>query len=68
MKNKIHTVRCHGGEYEYYDIINYKYCCTCKYFFEDFLSEQLECHKTDRVIDEDCFEFDDIRHDYCRFE
>ena len=31
------------SEYEYYDIKDFKTCCTCKYFFDNELETRFEC-------------------------
>lgn len=42
------------GEYEYYDIKDYRTCCTCKYFIDNELETRFECWKEEQ--DEDCYE------------
>lgn len=31
------------GEYVYYDIIDYKTCCTCEHFHDNWYEERFEC-------------------------
>ena len=31
------------SEYEYYDIINYKHCCSCINFYDNEKAQQFEC-------------------------
>lgn len=33
----------HGGEYVYYDIIDYETCCTCEHFSDNWYEERFEC-------------------------
>jgi hypothetical protein len=35
----------HYEEYDYYDIKDYDYYCTCKHFFDNELETRFECHK-----------------------
>ena len=30
------------SEYEYYDIIDYQYCCTCKHFYDNEKQQRFE--------------------------
>lgn len=32
------------GEYIYYDIIDYKTCCMCEYFHDNWYEERFECY------------------------
>lgn len=31
------------SEYEYYDIINYKHCSLCEYFYDNEKEQRFEC-------------------------
>ena len=31
------------SEYEYYDIISYKHCSTCEYFYDNEKQQRFEC-------------------------
>lgn len=37
----------HYETYPYYDIINFNTCHDCKYFFDNELATQFECHRSE---------------------
>lgn len=43
------------GKYEYYDIKDFKTCCTCKHFVDNEMETRFECWKETRDNDE-CYE------------
>lgn len=51
-------MRHHGydccSEYDYYDIKNYRTCCTCKYFYDNEAVPRFECHR-DKEPDDECY-------------
>ena len=44
-----------GGEYKYYDIIDYDKCCTCVHFSDNEYEERFECLNMNRK-DDKCYE------------
>ena len=42
-----------GGTYFFREIIDYDFCCTCKYFSDNFFEERFECTKEDSSY-QDC--------------
>lgn len=46
----------HYSEYEYYDIKDYRTCCTCRYFIDNELETRFECWKKERDENENCYE------------
>ncbi|MBO5712174.1 MAG: hypothetical protein J6R47_04980 [Acholeplasmatales bacterium] len=51
---KHHSYDC-CSEYDYYDIKNYRTCCTCKYFYDNEAVSRFECHR-DKEPDNECYE------------
>lgn len=43
MNTTIYTGRDQGGEYIYYNIIDYDTCCTCENFHDNNYEERFEC-------------------------
>ena len=41
------------SEYEYYDIINYKFCSLCEYFYDNEKEQRFECLR-DSEAELDC--------------
>ena len=42
------------SEYEYYDIISYKHCSHCEYFFDNEIAQRFECLR-ETEENKDCY-------------
>ena len=40
----------HGGEYSYYNIVDYDICCTCENFHDNNYEERFECSSENCVL------------------
>jgi len=45
-----------GGTYEYLEIKEYKECCCCRHFSDNWHEERFECLNVNRKDDGDCYE------------